>query len=99
MGGLVSKILSTLRSNHISDHWKEKALRQYALLLAGHSLALFMCLLLYLIPGICIILLSESMGVQVYARLTSVAGIAACTLAGTLYALGRNRIKNANAKQ
>lgn len=99
LGGLVSKILSTLRSKNISDHWKEKALPQYALLLGGHSLALFMWLLLCLMPGIGIILLSELMGVQVYARLISVEGIVACTLAGTLYAMGRNRIKNAHAKQ
>lgn len=87
-----SKALAVLRADKISDHWKEKVLLKYALLIARHSLVLFLLLLLAAAPLLCLATLFGALGVPVFGYLYSLPGLLVCTVAGVVYATGRSRV-------
>ena len=91
---IASKAVAVLRAEKISDHWKEKVLLKYALLIARHSLVLFLLILLCVAPLLCLATVFGAFGVPVYGYLYSLPGLLVCTVAGVGYAACRSRVVN-----
>jgi hypothetical protein len=90
--GLLGKIMATLKSSAISDHWKEKVLPVYAGRLFSLSIKLFMLVLIALLPMIAIAVLADWRGIPLISLLSSWIGMVASTGFAVIYIIIRNRV-------
>ena len=79
------KIFWVLRSNTISDHWKEKVLTRYAFFIFCDSLSLFFIMALVFSPFLIAVYLSSLLNLNVSNVLTSPAGMIVTTLFALIY--------------
>ena len=89
---LLGKIMSTLKSSAISDHWKEKILPVYSGQLFLLSVKLFIFVLVALAPMIVIAILADWRDIPLVSLLSSWTGIAVSTGLAVLYVVLRNRV-------
>ncbi len=89
---LLGKIMATLKSSAISDHWKEKVLPVYAGRLFSLSIKLFILVLVAMVPMIVIAVLADWRDIPLVLLLSSWIGIAASTGFAVIYIIVRNRV-------
>ena len=89
MNNLYRKILRVIKSNTISDHWKEKVLPKYARLIFRGSLMLLVTLLLVFSPFIIAIFVTNLLNFNIQGTLASPSGLIATTLFALLYGFMR----------
>ena len=89
---VAARSVATLRRRRASDHWKEVALRGYALRMFGRSLLLLILLLAAVGPALGVAAFAQSLGVPVYEAATSMVGLLLCLAVATVQvALSRRR--------
>ena len=89
---LLSRIVATLKSSAISDHWKERVLPVYAGHLCALSIKFFIFVILALAPMFIIAVLADRRDVPVVSLLSSWIGIVASTGFAIIYIVIRNRV-------
>ena len=89
---LLGKILGTLKSSTISDHWKEKVLPAYAGKLFIISIKLFALVLIAILPMLFIGFLGDRMGLSILHLLSSWVGILISTVIAFIYIFLRKRV-------
>jgi hypothetical protein len=90
---VVRKVLKTVSSKAISDHWKERVLLAYSGKLLVCSLSLFALLLLALSPLAVLCAIGIRMQVPLLALLMDYRGVLASIIAACAYLAVRNRLK------
>ncbi len=88
---ILSKVTKVIRSPRISDHWKERALPRYSLLLLKQSLLIFAVFLTSFAIFPLLGFISELLGGQFIDLTTSVMGVAASSGIAISYAAVRSR--------
>ena len=91
---LLQRIFRVIRSDSISDCWKEKVLPIYAGRLFLLSIQLFVIVLIALLPMIVLAWLAGLGGIGLFPLLSSWIGIGASTIAAAIYVFVRNRVLN-----
>ncbi len=90
--GVVGKIVHTMRSSKISDHWKERVLPAYAGKLFSSSIVLFAIVCLALSPMIIVGIGADMAGLDFMAFLMTMTAIVASTVFAILYVVVRRRL-------
>lgn len=96
---LVKKVVRMLPSSRISDHWKEKVLLRYALILMVNSLVLFIMLaggLLLVVGGAFVLDLFVTPDPATLETILSLPGVVIMMGASVVYLYGRNRMREAD---
>lgn len=83
---------ATIRSAKISDHWKEKALIQYALRIFVHSLQLLLWLTLTVLAIMVVHLLGTLFNIDVLSLLKTSLGLIVSLLVASLYIFFRAKV-------
>jgi hypothetical protein len=91
---VLKKVLRTLKSSRISDHWKERAMLAYSGRMFVASLTLLALFLLVLAPIAIFALLASRFGVPFVPLLTDVTGIVACIVIACIYLPLRRRLRH-----
>jgi len=94
MRDVVRKVLRTLGSKAISDHWKERALLAYSGQMMGRSLSLLVLLLAVALPLLLACALAAWLGVSLLALLAEYRGMLATLLIASAYAVLRHRFSH-----
>jgi len=89
---VADKARKTIRSQRISDHWKQKVLLAYAKQLAGKTLLLFAIMGLSVVPLLLLTAAFQYWGLTCLSDLLSPAGLILGVLSGLFYALSRHWI-------
>ncbi|HOP48065.1 MAG TPA: hypothetical protein PK874_10425 [Desulfobacteraceae bacterium] len=85
------KIFLIIRSNIISDHWKEKVLPAYARLIFRRSLSLVFTLIFIFSPFIAAVFITAPFNFNISTILSSPAGLIGTTFFAVLYGFVRGR--------
>lgn len=85
-GRLLSRVSAVIRSERISDHWKEKVLPRYAFSMLRATLIVAACLIAAFLPFMVCAAIAQMIGVPFLAFSMSWLGIAFITLVALAYA-------------
>lgn len=91
---VVRKVLRIMKSDTISDHWKERAMLAYSGQMFSASLMLLAMLLLALAPFAVLAAVGTWMDIPFLALLTSAAGVLVCVAIACAYLPLRRRLKH-----
>ena len=91
---VVKKVLRTLKSDRISDHWKERAMLAYAGRMFVSSLTLLALFVAALSPVAILAVAAAWLGVPLYALLMDATGIVASLVIACLYLPLRRRLRH-----
>lgn len=94
-GRLLPRISAVLRSDRISDHWKEKVLPRYAATMLRATLILAVCLIAAFLPFMACIALAQGAGIGLLGFSMSWVGIGFITLVALIYARVRPALVSA----
>lgn len=76
---IVGKVLATMRSRRISDHWKERVLPRYALSMMGRTLMVAGSIVAAFVPFLILWGMAEALEIPFMALVLSWSGILAMT--------------------
>ncbi len=83
----------TIKSNRISDHWKEKILLHYSIKIFINSIQLFFCLILTASPLAAIYFLSKQLDTDLFSLLMTPSGFIISMVIASTYIVFRTRKK------
>lgn len=84
--GILSRVSTVLRSDRISDHWKEKVLPRYAFAMLRATLIVAACLIAAFLPFLVFSAIGPMIGIPFFAFSMSWIGILFITLVALAYA-------------
>jgi len=89
MNIVYKKIVRVIKSKKISDHWKEKILPIYSLLIFRASLSMFFALIIVFSPFIVAIYLTPLFDLNIQTNLSFPAGLIGTTFVAIMYGFVR----------
>jgi hypothetical protein len=89
---IVSRVMALIRSDRISDHWKEKVLPRYAFAMLRATLVVGGCMIAAFLPFVAFAALAGALGVPLLALSLSWVGIVFITLVALGYAKARSAL-------
>ena len=91
LSGLCGKVCKTIRSQRISDHWKQRVLQRYAWDLFSSSMLLFITLLITIAPFFIVTIGSDYFVLRFETLIMSIEGIVGSTVIAVSYFVLRPR--------
>jgi hypothetical protein len=92
MLSIARKSAKTIAAKHVSDRWKEVALRVYAIRLLFSSLSLFVFLAVAISPMLIIAIVCAVLRVEFFAVIVTPLGLVASTLVAVAYLCLRKQV-------